>query len=82
MDPEYFVDPTILKSPSECSSNLALLDGEQAWTSTFNLKSFVMNSVQVGKAAIYLKDSGLCKQLHLAFEYIRDSEYTQKDPAG
>ena len=28
----------------------ALLDGEQAWTSILNLKSFVMDSVQVGKA--------------------------------
>ena len=26
------------------------LDGEQAWTSILNLKSFVMDSVQVGKA--------------------------------
>ena len=28
-----------------------LLCGEQAWTSNFNLKSFVMDSVQVGKAS-------------------------------
>ena len=29
----------------------ALLESEQAWTSILNLKSFVMDSVQVGKAA-------------------------------
>ena len=28
----------------------ALLESEQAWTSVLNLKSFVMDSVQVGKA--------------------------------
>ena len=34
----------------------ALLDGEQAWTSILNLKSFVMDSVQVGKA-VFGKES-------------------------
>ena len=36
--------------------NQALLDGEQAWTSILNLKSFVMDSVQVGKA-VFGKES-------------------------
>ena len=30
----------------------ALLHGEQAWTSTINLKSFVMDSVLVGKCVL------------------------------
>ena len=34
----------------------ALLGGEQAWTSNVYLKSFVMNSVQVGKA-VFVKES-------------------------
>ena len=33
-----------------------LLDGEQAWTSILNLTSFVMDSVQVGKA-VFGKES-------------------------
>ena len=32
------------------TENLSLLDVEQAWTSVFYLKSFDMDSVQVGKA--------------------------------
>ena len=34
---------------------LALLDVEQAWTSVFYLKSFDMDSVQVGKA-VFVKE--------------------------
>ena len=34
----------------------ALLDVEQAWTSVFYLKSFDMDSVQVGKA-VFVKES-------------------------
>ena len=35
----------------------ALLGGEQAWTPSFYLRSFDMDSVQVGKAVfVYLKN--------------------------
>ena len=34
----------------------ALLGGEQAWTSSFYLKSFDMDSVQVGKA-VFVKEN-------------------------
>ena len=35
---------------------LTLLGGEQAWTLNFYLKSFVMDSVQVGKA-VFVKEN-------------------------
>ena len=43
-------------SPSKHIIIAALLDGEQAWTSILNLKSLVMDSVQVGKA-VFGKES-------------------------
>ena len=41
---------TLLNTNMEYSFFITLLDVEQAWTSVFYLKSFDMDSVQVGKA--------------------------------
>ena len=44
----HFSTNTLAPSPSLLV--IFKLDDEQAWTSILNLKSFVMDSVQVGKA--------------------------------
>ena len=47
---------TLLNTNREYSFFITLLDVEQAWTSVFYLKSFDMDSVQVGKA-VFVKES-------------------------
>ena len=51
-----FLSSSHFENSFSCKYNQALLDGEQAWTSILNLKSFVMDSVQVGKA-VFGKES-------------------------